>query len=441
MSSHRNVKTFFLVLVGMILLSSCASHQLPPFQAQQVDTTGYVQRFDNFMVLFDASQSMSYPWYSKNKRLYVGQDVARRLNETIPAFPMKAGLLAFGHATCDRHDAMPFLYEFQDYNQAEFSQAIHKLECANGKTLITGAINSASGTLRQGKGCGNAVIIISDGKREYMDGDPVEAVMNLKKRYGNRVCVFTIHVGDDSDGKELLKDIADASECGFSVNASAIMDSAAMADYVAKVFLGPDSDGDGVTDECDECPDTPQECEVDEVGCPLDSDGDGVPDCIDKCPDTPQGMVVNEVGCPDTDGDGVYDNIDECPNTPAGVRVDARGCPMKEKFIIQFDLDSDIIRPDQQAVLDLAATLLTENPGMNVRIDGHTCDLGSANYNYELSLRRAHATKSYLLTRGVESHRMVTSGKGESNPLVPNIDEDHRRQNRRAEFVVLQFVR
>lgn len=88
-----------------------------------------------------------------------------------------------------------------------------------------------------------------------------------------------------------------------------------------------DSDGDGVRDERDACPDTPEGVEVDAAGCPVDSDGDGVADHRDDCPATPAGARVDERGCAvDGDGDGVADGIDECPATPAGARVDERGC-------------------------------------------------------------------------------------------------------------------
>jgi hypothetical protein len=75
-----------------------------------------------------------------------------------------------------------------------------------------------------------------------------------------------------------------------------------------------------------------------------DSDGDGVPDARDRCPNTHKGEDVNDVGCPylkeqkrapaptcsDTDLDGVCDGADECPDTPAGTKVDAHGCPVAE---------------------------------------------------------------------------------------------------------------
>ena len=90
-----------------------------------------------------------------------------------------------------------------------------------------------------------------------------------------------------------------------------------------------DSDGDGVWDGIDQCPDTPKGWPVDSKGCPLDTDGDGVVDGQDKCPNTAKGCTVNAEGCPaDADGDGVCDGLDKCPNTPKGCKVDASGCPI-----------------------------------------------------------------------------------------------------------------
>ena len=95
-----------------------------------------------------------------------------------------------------------------------------------------------------------------------------------------------------------------------------------------------DTDGDGVVDSKDVCPNTPAGVKVDEFGCPLDSDKDGIPDYLDECPGTPKGAPVDKVGCPlDSDGDGIPDYTDLCPNTPKGIEVDEYGCP--------FDLDGD----------------------------------------------------------------------------------------------------
>jgi hypothetical protein len=96
-----------------------------------------------------------------------------------------------------------------------------------------------------------------------------------------------------------------------------------------------DSDGDGVSDALDLCPNTPAGAAVNPSGCAtsqLDSDGDGVSDALDLCPNTPAGAAVNPSGCAtsqlDSDGDGVSDALDQCPGTPAGTAVDATGCAL-----------------------------------------------------------------------------------------------------------------
>lgn len=97
-----------------------------------------------------------------------------------------------------------------------------------------------------------------------------------------------------------------------------------------------DSDGDGIVDSQDRCPDTPQGVTVDAIGCELDDDGDGIANSLDKCPTTKAGVQVNAMGCePDGDSDGITDANDNCPNTAAGEKVDARGCKLEANIVLQ----------------------------------------------------------------------------------------------------------
>ncbi len=199
-----------------------------------------------------------------------------------------------------------------------------------------------------------------------------------------------------------------------------------------------DSDGDGVPDYLDKCPDTPKGVKVDAHGCPLDSDGDGVPDYLDKCPDTPRGVQVDAHGCPlDSDGDGVPDYLDKCPDTPKGVKVDEHGCPLEETLkipAIYFDFDKAVLRPEARAELDKLAETLSKSREYDIVVGGHTCDIGQGSYNMKLSERRAQAVVKYLLTKGISNAYVGSNYYGEAKPAVPNTSIQNRRLNRRVEF-------
>jgi len=129
-----------------------------------------------------------------------------------------------------------------------------------------------------------------------------------------------------------------------------------------------DSDGDGVFDGIDQCADTPAGATVDAKGCPGDDDGAGVLNGIDQCPGTPAGATVDAKGCPsDADGDGVFDGIDKCPDTTPGLKVDASGCPIE---VIEREtelLDTGMIRLDDVNFETAKAELLPESlPSINV---------------------------------------------------------------------------
>ncbi|MCZ6895589.1 MAG: OmpA family protein [Gammaproteobacteria bacterium] len=199
-----------------------------------------------------------------------------------------------------------------------------------------------------------------------------------------------------------------------------------------------DSDGDGVADNRDQCPDTPRSTRVDSNGCALDSDGDGVVDSLDRCPDTPRGVAVDARGCPrDSDGDGVTDNRDQCPDTPRGEQVNDVGCHIVFRLEgVNFATDSAQLTADAVSRLEEAVQLLSENPTMTVRLEGHTDSRGAAAYNQQLSQRRAESVVDHLVRRGIARNRMQPVGKGESSPLVSDDTAQGEARNRRVEFVL-----
>jgi len=208
----------------------------------------------------------------------------------------------------------------------------------------------------------------------------------------------------------------------------------------------PDSDGDGLFDNKDACP---TEAGGAPCGCPpRDKDKDLVIDELDKCPDE-AGPVQ---GCPDPDSDhdGVVGDADKCPDkaeTKNGFE-DADGCPDEipervRKFTgvirgIEFDVDTDVIRPVSAAALDNAVLVLNEFPSLRVLITGHTDTDGTRDHNLDLSARRAEAVKAYFVGKGVASDRIETRGAGPDEPISENKTKAGKQKNRRIEFSLLE---
>jgi outer membrane protein OmpA-like peptidoglycan-associated protein len=212
----------------------------------------------------------------------------------------------------------------------------------------------------------------------------------------------------------------------------------------------PDADGDGVADKDDKCPDTPKGVKVDKDGCPLDTDKDGVHDGIDKCPGTPAGVVVDKDGCPvDTDGDGTPDYLDDCP-TVAGPKEN-KGCPVKELTAeeiealkmkvepVYFDFDKSAVKAIEKSKIDKLVTLLKENSNYSVNITGHADNVGSDNYNLNLSKNRNASVVRAITAAGIRKNRILsTKPLGESSPAATNDTEEGRALNRRVEFEVIK---
>lgn len=216
-----------------------------------------------------------------------------------------------------------------------------------------------------------------------------------------------------------------------------------------------DNDADGREDAVDQCPNDPEDDDgfMDNDGCPEpDNDKDGVNDTEDKCPS--EAGTAERQGCPetDTDGDKILDELDRCPYDAEDMDGDRDedGCPddnarvvvEKERIrindFIYFDTGKTTIQERSFDLLNEIAKVIVDNPQLlKIRIEGHTDDVGGDMQNFTLSQGRAKSVLTYLTGKGVDTGRLVSAGFGESMPLVPNDSEEHRAQNRRVEFLIV----
>lgn len=152
--------------------------------------------------------------------------------------------------------------------------------------------------------------------------------------------------------------------------------------------------------------------------------------------ETPKAAPVAE---PDSDGDGIVDSKDNCPNKPG--TAENNGCPetpapepaFNYKNIL-FEFNSSVLKTSSYPILDDIAREMKKYPEMKFDLNGHSSSEGSEARNMTLSVDRATAVKSYLVTAGINGRNLEAKGFGETMPINTNATEAARQQNRRVEI-------
>ncbi len=386
----------FLVLatISALFLSGCVSQSIQTFQPFQennlnslLDSGAYQQKTNSFFVINDSSSSMGDAYlgsaFANLSKHSVEKELLNRMNKTIPNLSLSSGLRSFGYGPCTSWSYTHLNQALQNHSTASFDNAIASLECANGGTPVASALMEAQTDLSDAKG-NIAVILLSDG-HQYTDS-PASAVAALKHQYGDKLCLYTIWVGNEkeAEGQAVLTELSELSGCGFSTTAEMIASNEGMAAFVTKVFL--------------------------DKAAPKAVDGDA-------------------------DKDGVLDSQDQCPNTPIGATVNSQGCWIIKG--IHFDTDKSNIKAQYHGILNNVVNVIKQNPGLSIQIQGHTDNLGSAAYNLKLSERRAKSVRDYLSDKTGNQGNLSAQGYGLTMPIDSNDTTAGRGNNRRVQLKVL----
>ena len=384
------IKVLFFITISTLLLGCAASRVRPTislFSPSKLQKDQFQPKVDNFVVILDTSSSMSekYRGYSKFK---IAVDYLSAMNQTIPELNYNSALVTFS-SIFEIPERSTFLaYGPTKYSTAGLESALNgvKLFAENSSHPPVKAISVTEKELisTQGK---TAIIIVSDGVD--MNQMTLKAVYDLKDKMGDRVCIYPIRIGDDSAGKKYMESISAIGACGFPVMVVDHKTSMTMGDLVEMIFLTKA-----------------------------------------QKPATRSVKVVNQM---DSDGDGVTDDKDQCPNTPVGATVDARGCWTYAASVL-FDFDSVDIKPGAYSMLNEAYDILKKNQEIVLELDGHTDNIGSEEYNMKLSENRANAVMEYFVGKGIDPNRFIAKGFGFTKPAASNDTKEGRAQNRRVEL-------
>ncbi|MEZ4526717.1 MAG: OmpA family protein [Desulfobacterales bacterium] len=397
MRLKRYAKT--LTLTGLVFLVAGCAAKRPDFQIQDlnppVQSGKYVQAVDNFLIILDASDSMSGTYAGKQK-FEIAREMLAHMNRTIPEINLLGGLRVCGNTPSGTETELT--YGFSDYTMSRtLEDALYEISGPAGRSSLGMAIQKGTKDLKPRKGR-SAVIVVSDGK---VTDNPAASAKEMKAELGENVCIYSVFVGDNPKGKKVMEELALAGECGFAEKAEMLNSPTDMSGFVRKIFLKPVAGSPPA--------ESAEEVKIVPVYAPPVSEGKE-----------------------DTDGDGIENPNDACPDTPKGVQVDEKGCWVIGSVL--FDYNQWRIKAEYFSTLDNVAEVMKSNPGLHVRLEGHTDNVGSAGYNMRLSEKRAEAVKSWLMKKGISARRLETIGYGFSKPAASNDTGDGRAKNRRVEL-------
>jgi len=372
-----------------MFLFGCATQQVAqspgpaafkPVDLNPVVRSGqFLQKVNNFLVILDASGTM------KGAEFDMASEAVRRMILTIPDLRLKSGLRSFGFALGEQ---TYMLYGIADYDKAKFTAAMPAFAGIGSSPLgdsIVAAGSDLKGTTGQ---C--ALIVVSDGipiiEPSTLLGP--KAAQAVKKQYGDRLCIYTVYVGNDAEGKEIMDGIAKAGGCGFAVRAAEIMSPEGMANFVERVFL----------EKAQAAPAPPPPAPKPE-----------------PVPPPPPKPAPSPPAPP-----------------PAPKVID------KMTLHVLFAFDKSILTEADVKELQKAVDFVKKYPGAEIRLDGYTDYIGTDAYNIKLSERRATAVKDYLIKEAaVDSSKISAVGHGKADPVADNKTEEGRAKNRRVEISIL----
>ncbi len=375
--SRRSIFRIIVVAAILAFVMGCAA-QKAGMQAvdlnPKIKSGQFMQKVDTFMVIFDASSSMNEP-YKNDSKMNQQKRLVALLDNTIPNLKLTGGLRIFGQLTLFGDASSKAVYWSTDYRKPDLTKAIASFTAGSGFSPLDAALDGTTDDLRSQSGR-MAVIAFSDGE-DMQQYKPVAAAKKMKDAYGDKICIYTVHLGNNAGGRKLMQQVADQGQCGAMVTGDSISSAEGMANFVDRIFL-----------------ETRREEQA-------------------KLPAPIPGLSQKDKS--------------------VEPEISKKG---RATLLVGFDFDSAMVKPKYHKEIENLADIMKKYPDMNIMVEGHTCNIGSVKYNKKLSQRRAEAIKEVLVKKfKIDAARIKAKGYGLTQPIANNTTREGRQQNRRVEAV------
>jgi OOP family OmpA-OmpF porin len=378
------VALFILAAAGTAL---AGSQQI----TDKLNSGNYVLKADNLLILFDRTGSM-FDQYGFERKLTVEKRLATLFNNTVPNVKLDGGLREIGEWN-DNFDYTKLDYGMTAYNRNTVNGLIAKMESPFGSTPLDRAIMASGDDLGRAQGK-SALVIFSDG--QDVDGAKVaKAAADLKNRYRDRICIYTVQIGNDAAGAKVLQSIAKAGECGAAVKGDEVAGDAGMTAFVEKIFVAV------------------------------------------KPPEAPKPVVKAEPAPAPAPAPAPVMAEKKAPAAAAAPEVKPEPAVERIKLNILFDTNKAVIKPKYKKEVRKVADFMKKYPDTKATIEGHTDNVGKVAANVKLSQKRADAVAKMLVkTYKINKSRVKAVGFGPKKPVAGNDTAAGKALNRRVEAVI-----
>lgn len=226
-----------VIMAGILMIGGCALQQpVPPpstFEVKPLVKEMWTPKADNLVLVLDASSSMAQN-HNGLEKFAIGRRMLARFNKTMPDLSINVALRSFGHSLSYSLQSTVPVYGPSPYSRPGVANALSLIVPAGGPSPMEKSLQAVADDL-QGAAGKIALVVVSDGKD--MGNAPMDAARELNDRYGDRLCIYTVLIGDDPAGRTLLSGISQVTGCGQAITADDVDTGATMADFVTTVLL------------------------------------------------------------------------------------------------------------------------------------------------------------------------------------------------------------